>query len=56
MIASRFPFKPLEIERFKRGIAQLLPQPQKFDGAASPHPVVDDCKWILRVAKASNVR
>ena len=55
LIAFFLIFKPLEFDRFKIGIAQLLQEPKKLDGATVAHPVGDDCKRLLRVAISGTI-
>ena len=55
VVAACLISKPLEFERFRNWIAQLLPGSTKLDGAAAAHPVVDDHKALLGVSISSDV-
>jgi hypothetical protein len=56
VVAACLISKPLEFGRFKIQIAQLLAQPQEFDGAAAAHPVIDDGKRLLASRPSSALR
>ena len=36
-------------------MAQLLPKPKKLDGATVAHPIVNNCKGLLRVAISGTI-
>ena len=55
VVAPSLIFKPLEFERFKKLITEFLPKPNKFNGAPAAHPVVNNCKRLLRVAISGNI-
>ena len=56
VVAPGLIFEPLEFERFKKWITKFLPKPNKFDSAPAAHPVVNNCKGLLRVAISGNIR
>ena len=56
LVACCLVFKPLEFDSFKIRIVEFLPKANKFDGAPAAHPVVNNCKGLLRVAISGNIR
>jgi hypothetical protein len=40
VITAGLIFKPLEFERFKARIAEMLPQSDKLDSASAAHPII----------------
>ncbi len=54
-IRTRFIFKPLEFEGFKKGVVEDFPESHELDRATRAHPVLENMVYAIRIPKPCDV-